>query len=209
MAAARDEEEEVAMLSKFDDYPIHQTPEPIAVPVSTDRNAYDRYWFNGYTDDGEFYFGIGAALYPNLWFNAIKDFAKYPELRWLNRYHVVPGVVLAVACFLFMGWQGLVWGFFISTVLLYHGTFVINSLCHMFGRVRYKTTDTSRNSLLLALITLGEGWHNNHHHYATSTNMGFFWWEIDVSYYTLKVLSFFGLVWDIKKPPQRVLEARG
>jgi stearoyl-CoA desaturase (delta-9 desaturase) len=77
----------------------------------------------------------------------------------------------------------------------------------MFGRIRYKTTDTSRNSLLLALITLGEGWHNNHHYYATSTNMGFFWWEIDVSYYVLRVLSFFGLIWDIKKPPQRVLEA--
>jgi stearoyl-CoA desaturase (delta-9 desaturase) len=152
---------------------------------------------------------ILSSKYEATDFNAIKDFAQYPELRWLNRFHVIPAVVLAVACFLLMGWQGLVWGFFISTVLLYHGTFVINSLCHMFGRVRYKTTDTSRNSLLLALITLGEGWHNNHHYYATSTNMGFFWWEIDVSYYTLKMLSCFGLVWEIKKPPQRVLEARG
>jgi len=152
---------------------------------------------------------ILSSKYEATDFSAIKDFTKYPELRWLNRFHVIPGGVLAVACFLLMGWQGLVWGFLISTVLLYHGNFVINPLCHMFGRVRYKTTDTSRNSLLLALITLGEGWHNNHHHYATSTNMGFFWWEIDVSYYTLKVLSFFGLVWDIKKPPQRVLEARG
>ncbi len=150
---------------------------------------------------------ILCSKYETTDLDAIKDFAKYPELRWLNRLHVLPGVVLAVACFLLMSWQGLVWGFFISTVLLYHGTFVINSLCHMFGNVRYKTTDTSRNSLLLALITLGEGWHNNHHYYATSTNMGFFWWEIDVSYYTLKVLSFFGLIWDIKKPPQRVLEA--
>ena len=139
--------------------------------------------------------------------NIIKDFAKYPELCWLNRYHVVPGIVLAVLCFLGMGWQGLVWGFFISTVLLYHGTFVINSLCHMFGKVRYKTTDTSRNSLLLAILTLGEGWHNNHHYYATSTNMGFFWWELDISYYALRVLSWLGLIWDIKTPPQRVLDA--
>jgi stearoyl-CoA desaturase (delta-9 desaturase) len=152
---------------------------------------------------------ILSSKYDATDFNAIKDFAKYPELRWLNRFHVIPGVALAVSCFLLMGWQGLVWGFFISTVLLYHGTFVINSLCHMFGRVRYKTTDTSRNSMLLALITLGEGWHNNHHYYATSTNMGFFWWEVDVSYYTLKVLSFLGLVWDIKRPPRRVLETRG
>ena len=98
------------------------------------------------------------------------------------------------------------WGFFVSTVLLYHGTFVINSLCHMFGSVRYKTADTSRNSMTLALITLGEGWHNNHHYYSTSARMGFFWWEIDISYYALSLLSLAGLVWDMKKPSQRVLE---
>jgi len=98
-------------------------------------------------------------------------------------------------------------GFFLSTVLLYHGTFVINSLCHMIGSVRYKTTDTSRNSMVLALITLGEGWHNNHHHYATSARMGFFWWEIDMSYYVLRALSLVGIVWDLKKPNERVLEA--
>jgi len=98
---------------------------------------------------------ILCSRYEHTDFAAIKDFAKYPELNWLNRFHVIPGVVLAVACFLLMGWQGLVWGFFISTVVLYHGTFVINSLCHMFGKVRYQTTDTSRNSLILALITLG------------------------------------------------------
>jgi stearoyl-CoA desaturase (delta-9 desaturase) len=138
-------------------------------------------------------------------FFAIKDFSKYPELSWLNRCSVVPGVLLGVG-FLAMGWQGLVWGFFISTVLLYHATFVINSLCHMFGSIRYKTPDTSRNSMLLALITLGEGWHNNHHHYSTSARMGFFWWEIDVSYYALSLLSLFGIVWDMKKPSQRVLE---
>lgn len=141
--------------------------------------------------------------------DAMKDFAVYPELRWLNRAYGVPGVLLAIGCFLAMGWQGLVWGFFISTVLLYHGTFVINSLCHMFGRVRYRTDDTSRNSLVLALITLGEGWHNNHHYYATSSRMGFFWWEIDVSYYTLKLLSWFGVVWDLKRPPRTVLDAAG
>jgi stearoyl-CoA desaturase (Delta-9 desaturase) len=138
--------------------------------------------------------------------DTIRDFSKYPELRWLNRYSAVPGVLLGSGCFLAMGLQGLVWGFFVSTVLLYHGTFVINSLCHMFGSVRYKTADTSRNSMTLALITLGEGWHNNHHYYSTSARMGFFWWEIDISYYALRLLSLAGLVWDMKKPSQRVLE---
>jgi stearoyl-CoA desaturase (delta-9 desaturase) len=97
--------------------------------------------------------------------------------------------------------------FFLSTVLVYHGTFFINSLTHLFGRRRYVTTDTSRNSLLLALITLGEGWHNNHHYYQSSANQGFFWWEIDISYYVLRMLSVFGLAHDLRKPPQHVLEA--
>ena len=141
-------------------------------------------------------------------FEAIRDFSRYPELCWLDHYWVVPGILLGVACFLAMGWQGLVWGFFISTVLLYHGTFFINSLCHMFGSVRYRTTDSSRNNLILALITLGEGWHNNHHHYATSARMGFFWWEIDISYNLLSALSVFGIVWDLKQPSPQALEAR-
>jgi stearoyl-CoA desaturase (delta-9 desaturase) len=139
--------------------------------------------------------------------DVIQDFARYPELRVLNHWYAASGVLLALGCLFAMGSQGLVWGFFISTVLLFHATFAINSLCHMFGKVRYKTTDASRNSAVLALLTLGEGWHNNHHYYATSTRMGFFWWEIDITYYVLKLLSLVGLVWDLKQPPQRVLEA--
>jgi stearoyl-CoA desaturase (delta-9 desaturase) len=150
---------------------------------------------------------ILCRRYESTDYDAIKDFSKYSELRFLNDYHVLPGVILAVACYLWMGWQGLVWGFFVSTVLLYHATFMINSLCHMFGRIRYKITDTSRNSLILALVTMGEGWHNNHHYYATSANMGFFWWEIDLSYYVLRFFSLLGMVWDLKKPPERVLRA--
>jgi len=145
--------------------------------------------------------------YQNTNLRRIQDFAGYPELRWLNRFHVIPGLVLAVGCFLLAGWQGLIWGFFISTVLLYHSTFVINSLCHMFGRRRYETRDTSRNSLLLALLTMGEGWHNNHHYYSTSVNQGFFWWELDISYYVLRLLSLFRVVWDLKTPPQHILDA--
>ena len=116
-------------------------------------------------------------------------------------------VSMAFITLLAFGWQGLMWGFVISTVVLYHATFVINSLCHMFGRVRYRTSDESRNSFILALITMGEGWHNNHHYYAASARMGFFWWEIDLSYYTLRLLSAVGLIWDLKTPPRRVLEA--
>jgi len=145
--------------------------------------------------------------YDDTQFDKIKDFAKYPELRFLNRYHLLPPTLLGLAVFLYGGWSALVIGFFLSTVLLYHGTFTINSLSHVFGRRRYETTDTSRNSLLLALLTLGEGWHNNHHHYQASANQGFFWWEVDISYYVLRVLSWFGLVRDLKKPPEKMLTA--
>ena len=137
----------------------------------------------------------------------IKDFAAYPELRWLNRHFLVPPTLLALGCWAWMGLSGLFAGFFLSTALLYHGTFVINSLTHMFGRRRYVTKDTSRNSLLLALITLGEGWHNNHHYYQRSTNQGFFWWELDVTFYVLRVLSWLRIVHDIHTPPARVLQA--
>jgi stearoyl-CoA desaturase (delta-9 desaturase) len=138
----------------------------------------------------------------------IQDFARYPELRWLDRNHWVPGIVLAVACYLIAGWSGLVWGFVVSTLVLYHAVFTINSLSHLFGNRRYATPDDSRNNFLLALLTLGEGWHNNHHHYQSSANQGFFWWEIDISYYCLCVLSWFGLVWDLRKPGAKALTHR-
>src|SRR5205085_1921993 len=147
-----------------------------------------------------------CTRYDETRFDLIKDLSGFPELEWLNRHERIPGIALAVGCFLLQGWQGLVWGFFISTVLLYHGTFAINSLCHIFGSLRYDTGDDSRNSFLLAFITFGEGWHNNHHRYSTCTRMGFFWWEIDLSYYMLKVLSMFGIVWELKQPPIRVLQ---
>jgi stearoyl-CoA desaturase (delta-9 desaturase) len=140
-------------------------------------------------------------------FDRIRDFAKYPELVWLNKYHWVPPLTLAIALGFIGGLPLLVWGFSISTVALWHGTFTINSLSHVIGKRRYVTTDDSRNNWVLALITLGEGWHNNHHYYMSSANQGFFWWEIDVSYYTLKVLSWLGLVWDLRKPPAHIRDA--
>jgi len=137
-------------------------------------------------------------------YDAIKDFARYPELRWLNRWHLVPPVILAVALFFIGGFPLLVWGFFVSTTLLWHGTFTINSLSHVFGRRRYRTADTSRNNWALALITLGEGWHNNHHYHQNTANQGWFWWEIDPSFYVLRLLSWLGVVSDLRTPPDAV-----
>ena len=138
-------------------------------------------------------------------YDSIKDFAKFPELRFLNKHDWIPPWTLGVACFLIGGWSGLFVGFFLSNVILWHTTFTVNSLAHVFGRRRYDTPDTSRNSLLIALLTGGEGWHNNHHHYQASARQGFFWWEVDLTYYMLKGLSFVGIVKDLKRPPARVL----
>ena len=137
--------------------------------------------------------------------NKIADFARFPELMWLNRFELVPAVVLAVLCYLVAGWSGLVIGFFWSTVLVYHGTFCINSLAHVHGSKRYVTGDDSRNNWLLALFTMGEGWHNNHHAYQSSVRQGFRWWQLDLTYYVLKLMSWTGLVWDLKTPPQAVV----
>ncbi|MBR0785693.1 acyl-CoA desaturase [Bradyrhizobium iriomotense] len=135
----------------------------------------------------------------------VGDLTVYPELMWLHRLELLPAVALAVLCFAGAGWSGLVVGFLWSTVLVYHATFCINSLAHVHGRKRYVTGDDSRNNWLLALLTLGEGWHNNHHAYQSSVRQGFRWWEVDVTYYVLKVLSWFGVVWNMKAPPELVL----
>ena len=134
----------------------------------------------------------------------VADFARYPELMWLHKHELVPPVVLALLSVLIAGWSGLVVGFFWSTVLVYHATFCINSLAHVRGRRRYVTGDNSRNNWLLALFTMGEGWHNNHHAYQSSVRQGFRWWEIDATFYLLKALSWTGLVWDLKTPPAAV-----
>ena len=134
----------------------------------------------------------------------VADFARYPELMWLHKHELVPPTVLALLSVLIAGWSGLVVGFFWSTVLVYHATFCINSLAHVRGRRRYVTGDDSRNNWLLALFTMGEGWHNNHHAYQSSVRQGFRWWEIDATFYLLKALSWTGLVWDLKTPPVAV-----
>ena len=138
-------------------------------------------------------------------FAKVSDLTRYPELMWLHKFEVLPAVLLAGLCFLLAGWSGLVVGFLWSTVLVYHATFCINSLAHVRGSKRYVTGDDSRNNWLLAIFTMGEGWHNNHHAYQSSVRQGFKWWEFDPTYYLLRALSWTGLVWDLKTPPEPVL----
>ncbi len=136
----------------------------------------------------------------------IKDFSKYPELVWLDNNRLFAPICYAVALFLAGGAPALFWGYFLSTTVLWHGTFVINSLCHVWGSRRFETTDTSRNNLWLALLTLGEGWHNNHHHYQSSVRQGWLWWEVDGAFYVLKALEKLGVVYKLKDVPERVWE---
>ncbi len=151
-------------------------------------------------------------------FKIIPDFAKYPELRFLDRYDLLVPILLAVGLFGFgefvaagmpdsgvTGFQLLVWGFFVSTIAVYHVTYLVNSATHLVGTRRYETKDDSKNSMIVALLTFGEGWHNNHHYYPNSTRQGFFWWEIDITYYILSFMSMLGLVWDLKAVPKRIL----
>ena len=135
----------------------------------------------------------------------VADLTRWPELMWLKKLELAPAIALAVLCFLVAGWPGLVVGFLWSTVLVYHATFSINSLAHVSGSKRYVTGDDSRNNWLLAILTLGEGWHNNHHAFQSSARQGFKWWEIDAAYYVLKAMSWVGLIWDLKTPPEHVL----
>jgi stearoyl-CoA desaturase (delta-9 desaturase) len=157
---------------------------------------------------GFLYSHIGWVFARRHWhteFSKVPDLTRYPELRWLDKAELAPAFLLGAFCFLVAGWSGLVVGFLWSTVLVYHATFCINSLAHVRGSRRYVTGDDSRNNLVLALLTMGEGWHNNHHAYQSSARQGFRWWEIDASWYMLKLLSRFGIVHDLKAPPESVL----
>lgn len=151
----------------------------------------------------------------------VKELAKFAELRWLDRFDILVPSLLAIKIYIFgalleayypslhtNGLQLLVWGFAISTVALYHATFTVNSLAHVWGKRRYATTDQSRNNLWIAILTLGEGWHNNHHHFPGAARQGFYWWEIDLTYYGLKVLAAFGLIWDLRTIPLEIRESR-
>jgi stearoyl-CoA desaturase (delta-9 desaturase) len=147
----------------------------------------------------------------------VKDLAAYPEMQLLEKYHYVPPLLLLVGSYFLgaalsrycpnletSGFQMMVWAALLSTIILYHCTFAINSLAHVFGSRRFETKDESRNSLLLALITLGEGWHNNHHRFPGSERQGFYWWEVDLSHYLLRAFAACGIVWNLRVPPARI-----
>jgi stearoyl-CoA desaturase (delta-9 desaturase) len=136
----------------------------------------------------------------------IADLTKFPELRLLHRFELAPAILLALLCYGIDGWAGLFVGFFWSTVAVYHGTFCINSLAHVHGDKDYVTGDESRNNWWLAIITMGEGWHNNHHAYQYSVRQGFRWWQWDPTFYIIAGLSKLGLFWDLKAPPQAIVE---
>jgi stearoyl-CoA desaturase (delta-9 desaturase) len=131
----------------------------------------------------------------------VQDLMRYPELCWIDGHDWVPLFTYAIFCFVFAGLPGLVWGFVVSTLAVFHATMLINSVAHLWGARRYATGDGSRNNALLAVITFGEGWHNNHHQYMSSARQGFFWWEIDITYYVLKALAWMGVVWGLREPP--------
>jgi len=159
------------------------------------------------TQKGFFWSHVGWILcdkYAATDYDRIKDFSKYPELVFLNKQDWIAPWVLGIACYLVGGWSGLLIGFLLSTVLLWHATFTVNSLAHVLGRRRYATEDTSRNSALIATLTMGEGWHNNHHYYQASARQGFFWWEWDPTFYVLKALSWLHVVRGLRTPPARV-----
>ena len=138
----------------------------------------------------------------------VKDLTRYPELMFIERFEILFTIGFAAALFLVGGAHALVWGYFVSTVVLWHLTFTINSLAHVWGSRRYETTDTSRNNPLFGLLCLGEGWHNNHHHYQRSARQGFYWWEVDISFYVLKLLEVAHIVWDVQGVPQHVRDHR-
>jgi stearoyl-CoA desaturase (delta-9 desaturase) len=149
-----------------------------------------------------------APAYKQVDYATISEFSKYPELRFIDRHDWIGPWALGLASFLIAGWSGLVIGFFASTVVLWHATFLVNSVAHVFGYRRYATADTSRNSAIVAVLTMGEGWHNNHHHYPASARLGFRWWELDMGFGLLRALSWVGVVKDLRQPPQKAREAR-
>jgi stearoyl-CoA desaturase (delta-9 desaturase) len=139
----------------------------------------------------------------------VKDLARFPELRFLDACKWLPLVAYAIGCYAIAGLGGVVWGFVVSTIALDHATFLVNSLAHLRGSVRHLMSARARNNPFIAILTLGEGWHNNHHRYETSARHGFVWWEIDLSYWTIKLLACLRLVWDVREPPASALVGSG
>jgi stearoyl-CoA desaturase (delta-9 desaturase) len=164
-----------------------------------------------HSPDKGFWWSYGGWLlsgrYTATRYDLVNDLAAYSELRWLNRWWLVPPMLLGLAVYLAGRWNAFVLGFCLSPALLFHTQALLDALTHVWGSRRYATPDTSRNNWLVSFVLLGEGWHNNHHHYQSSANQGFFWYEIDLPYDVLRVLSWVGIVWDLRKPPGHVLDS--
>ena len=167
-----------------------------------------------------FWAHIGWVLcraYGSIQHDRIKDLNKYPELRFIDRFHILPVLSLIGALYALgsglnaaypqlntSGIQLVMWGFFLSTIFVYHVTFCVNSVTHIVGKKRFNNSDESRNSFWVALLTFGEGWHNNHHRWPLSARQGMYWWELDLSYLILRGLEKLGLVWDLKVYPDKI-----
>ena len=151
----------------------------------------------------------------------VGDLKRFPELIFLDKYHYLASFSMAVSLFALgeymalnhsqygtNGIELLMWGFFVSTVILYHATFTVNSVCHVIGYRTYDTKDGSVNNWLVAILTLGEGWHNNHHAFPNSERQGHKWYQIDICHYILWSLSKIGIVWDIRDVPDDSIKVK-
>jgi stearoyl-CoA desaturase (delta-9 desaturase) len=151
----------------------------------------------------------------------IRELIRFPELRIIDRFDLLMPLALSISLWgvgYYLeqyepslhtnGFQLFIWGFSVSTIMLYHATFLVNSVAHQWGKKRYQTKDTSRNNFIIAILTFGEGWHNNHHHYPGSARQGFYWWEIDLTYYVLKFLAMMGIIWDIRTVSENIRESK-
>jgi stearoyl-CoA desaturase (delta-9 desaturase) len=158
--------------------------------------------------DGFWYGHVGWLFARDLMhpdYRVVRDLARYPEVVWLDRLWMVPGLLLAAACYWACGWGGVVYGYCLSVVLVFQVTFAVNSVGHLFGPQRFDTGDGSRNNFVLGILAMGDGWHNNHHRAPTSARHGFAWYEFDLSFLTIRLLERLGLVWGVKLPPAHVL----
>lgn len=155
--------------------------------------------------DGGFWAHMGWVLFGDREFNKTPISSKYaPDLAgdpfycWLTDWHWVPMTVVGLLMIAFVGWGMAAWGMVVRIVAGLHFTWLVNSATHMWGSRRFDTRDDSRNSWWVALLTFGEGWHNNHHAHPVSARHGLAWYELDISWLTLRLLSFLGVVWNVK-----------
>ena len=165
----------------------------------TPRHGFWYCWFGSLLDNGYTDVEILAQV-PGL--------TKYPELMWLHRYLPVPGLILCFIAFLFGGLSGVAIGVLFGVAMLINNSSAVNYFCHKYGRRRFDTDEDSTNNIAVSLMTLGEGWHNNHHRYPVSARAGFRWWELDLYYWIICLWEEIGLVWDVRRPPERLRQAK-